>query len=228
MTVLRVPAVLAARLLVAVMRDLAGALGALLHGIGRAALRLLWVASAVVIVDAILVRPPNLAMPPVVWLALIGAWLAATAVWLLGGLLEHATRPRPGLTGIREAPGTRPVSPRRIQEWESAWQRALRYQQTSGQQADRDDQGTSERQRREQAGSATAGSPYEILGVKPDATPEQIRTAYRELAMRMHPDHNPGFVAEATERFAAIHSAYELLSDPERRPIDDQHSRSHQ
>jgi len=228
MTVLRVPTALPARLLGAVVRDLGQALGALLHRIGRAALRPVWVTTAVVIVDAILVRTLTVAMPPVVWLVLIGAWLAATALWLLGGLLQQAGRPRRELTRIRGAPGTRRVSARRIQEWESAWQRALRYQQTSGQQADRDDQGTSERQRREQAGSATAGSPYEILGVKPDATPEQIRTAYRELAMRMHPDHNPGFVAEATERFAAIHSAYELLSDPERRPIDDQHSRSHQ
>jgi DnaJ-class molecular chaperone len=54
-----------------------------------------------------------------------------------------------------------------------------------------------------------------------------LRAAYRALAMRMHPDHNPGFVAEATERFAAIHAAYELLSDPERRGAYDQRSGGH-
>jgi hypothetical protein len=121
MTVIRGRSVLAATLLVAALRDLAHALGARLHGIGRAALRLLWATTIVLIIYAILVRAAvNVAMPPVVWLGLIGAWLAATVLWLLGGLLRHAALPRPELTRIRRGPGTRPVSERRIQEWESA------------------------------------------------------------------------------------------------------------
>ena len=45
--------------------------------------------------------------------------------------------------------------------------------------------------------------------------------------MRVHPDRNPGFVAEATERFAAINAAYELLSDPGRRADYDRRSGGH-
>jgi molecular chaperone DnaJ len=57
---------------------------------------------------------------------------------------------------------------------------------------------------------------YELLGISRDATPEQIRKAYRQLARRMHPDVNGGD-AESTERFKQINSAYEILSDPEKR-----------
>ncbi len=58
-------------------------------------------------------------------------------------------------------------------------------------------------------------NPYNILGVSPTATSEEIKKAYRSLAMRNHPDRNthPGAVG----RFNAIQSAYELLSDPKRR-----------
>lgn len=58
-------------------------------------------------------------------------------------------------------------------------------------------------------------NPYHILGVSPTASSEEIKKAYRSLAMRHHPDRNthPG----AQSRFNAIQSAYELLSDPKRR-----------
>lgn len=56
-------------------------------------------------------------------------------------------------------------------------------------------------------------NPYHILGVSPTATSEEIKKAYRALAMRFHPDRNPG----AETRFNAVQSAYELLSDPKRR-----------
>jgi molecular chaperone DnaJ len=56
-------------------------------------------------------------------------------------------------------------------------------------------------------------NPYHILGVSPTATGEEIKKAYRALAMRFHPDRNPG----AETRFNAVQSAYELLSDPKRR-----------
>ncbi len=58
--------------------------------------------------------------------------------------------------------------------------------------------------------------PYKILGVAPTASAEEIRSAYRKLAKRYHPDLNPGDAA-AEERFKAISAAYELLSDPEKR-----------
>ena len=58
--------------------------------------------------------------------------------------------------------------------------------------------------------------PYETLGVARDADEAAIRTAYRTLAKKHHPDLNPG-KADAAERFRAIAAANELLSDPEKR-----------
>ncbi len=58
--------------------------------------------------------------------------------------------------------------------------------------------------------------PYKTLGLNRDATPEQIRTAYRKLAKKHHPDLNPGNAA-AEELFKAANSANELLSDPDKR-----------
>ena len=56
---------------------------------------------------------------------------------------------------------------------------------------------------------------YEILGVAPDATPDEIRAAYRRLAKQYHPDVNSD--PDAGERFIAVQQAYETLSDPEAR-----------
>jgi DnaJ-class molecular chaperone len=61
-----------------------------------------------------------------------------------------------------------------------------------------------------------AKNPYEVLGVKPDATDEQIRNAYRKLAKKFHPDLNPGN-KQAEARFKEISVAYDLLSDKEKR-----------
>ncbi len=57
---------------------------------------------------------------------------------------------------------------------------------------------------------------YEILGVAEDAPAEKIRAAYRKLAIRFHPDKNPGN-AEAEERFKEVSQAYEVLSDAKKR-----------
>ncbi|SDF12254.1 molecular chaperone DnaJ [Thermus arciformis] len=57
---------------------------------------------------------------------------------------------------------------------------------------------------------------YAILGVGRDATQEEIKKAYRQLALRYHPDKNPGDKA-AEERFKEINEAYAVLSDPEKR-----------
>ena len=59
-------------------------------------------------------------------------------------------------------------------------------------------------------------NPYDILGVKPDASAEQIRGAYRRLARKLHPDLNPGDRA-AEERFKRVSAAYDLLGDPDKR-----------
>jgi curved DNA-binding protein CbpA len=56
---------------------------------------------------------------------------------------------------------------------------------------------------------------YNILGVAPTATTEEIKKAYRSLAMRHHPDRSTHSNAEI--RFNAIKTAYELLSDPQQR-----------
>jgi DnaJ-class molecular chaperone len=61
-----------------------------------------------------------------------------------------------------------------------------------------------------------AQTPYEVLGVKPDASADEIRKVYRKLAKQFHPDLNPG-KPEAEARFKAISAAYDLLSDPEKR-----------
>lgn len=58
-------------------------------------------------------------------------------------------------------------------------------------------------------------NPYTILGVSPTASTDDIKKAYRALAMRHHPDRNPNSNAEV--RFNAIKRAYELLSDPKKR-----------
>ena len=58
---------------------------------------------------------------------------------------------------------------------------------------------------------------YGILGVNADASAEDIRRAFRQLALRYHPDRNPGDVKEAEEKFKEINEAYEVLSDDEKR-----------
>ncbi|KAK9820520.1 hypothetical protein WJX72_011236 [[Myrmecia] bisecta] len=68
------------------------------------------------------------------------------------------------------------------------------------------------------ASSSGLDDPYEVLGLERDATPEQVKSAYRKLALRLHPDKNQGERAElAAEQFKAVATAHGILSDPEKR-----------
>ncbi|MDD3633205.1 MAG: molecular chaperone DnaJ [Candidatus Cloacimonetes bacterium] len=63
---------------------------------------------------------------------------------------------------------------------------------------------------------------YEVLGVSRDATEDEIKKAYRKLAMKYHPDKNPNN-KEAEEKFKEASEAYEVLYDKEKRQVYDQY-----
>jgi molecular chaperone DnaJ len=62
---------------------------------------------------------------------------------------------------------------------------------------------------------------YEVLGIKRDAKPEEIKKAYRRLARKYHPDVNPGDKA-SEDRFKLTTEAHDVLSDPKKRKVYDQ------
>jgi molecular chaperone DnaJ len=63
---------------------------------------------------------------------------------------------------------------------------------------------------------------YEVLGVDRTADNEEIKKAYRKLALKFHPDRNPNDKA-AEEKFKELGEAYEALSDPQSRAAYDQY-----
>jgi molecular chaperone DnaJ len=71
----------------------------------------------------------------------------------------------------------------------------------------------------------TANNPYQVLGVERTAGQEEIRAAYRRLALRYHPDRNPGD-PQAEERFKEVSEAYATLRDPDSRARYDHYGNS--
>jgi molecular chaperone DnaJ len=70
--------------------------------------------------------------------------------------------------------------------------------------------------------AAAARDYYETLGVKRDASAEEIRKVYRKLARKYHPDLNPGDKA-SEEKFKQVQEAYDILSEPKKKKMYDQY-----
>src|SRR4051812_18889551 len=68
---------------------------------------------------------------------------------------------------------------------------------------------------------ATKRDYYEVLGITRSASAEEIKKAYRKLAVQFHPDKNPGD-KKAEEKFKELSEAYEVLSDSQKRQLYDQ------
>lgn len=63
---------------------------------------------------------------------------------------------------------------------------------------------------------------YELLGVKKESSQEEIKKAFRKMALKYHPDRNPDNKEEAEKKFKQVAEAYEVLSDPKKRSQYDQ------
>ena len=85
------------------------------------------------------------------------------------------------------------------------------------------------RQQSKSEKSASSGKKicyYELLGVASTASAEEIKKAFRQKALQLHPDKNQQRITEATEEFAAVQHAYQTLSDPHERAWYDRHRES--
>ncbi len=63
---------------------------------------------------------------------------------------------------------------------------------------------------------------YEVLGVKKGATDAEVKSAYRKMALKWHPDRNADKKVEAEQKFKEINEAYQVLSDPQKKQTYDQ------
>ncbi|NXF30939.1 DNJB8 protein, partial [Nyctibius bracteatus] len=65
------------------------------------------------------------------------------------------------------------------------------------------------------------GDYYKVLGLQKSASQDDIKKSYHKLALKWHPDKNPGNTEEAEKKFKAVAEAYEVLSDPQKRSLYD-------
>eukprot|EP00441_Pelagodinium_beii_P012218 CAMPEP_0197698260 /NCGR_PEP_ID=MMETSP1338-20131121/119069_1 /TAXON_ID=43686 ORGANISM="Pelagodinium beii, Strain RCC1491" /NCGR_SAMPLE_ID=MMETSP1338 /ASSEMBLY_ACC=CAM_ASM_000754 /LENGTH=163 /DNA_ID=CAMNT_0043281613 /DNA_START=40 /DNA_END=529 /DNA_ORIENTATION=- len=65
--------------------------------------------------------------------------------------------------------------------------------------------------------SAASEDPFKVLGVSRDASQEEVKAAYRKLALKWHPDRNADNKAEAEAKFKQVSKAYSIVSDPQQR-----------
>eukprot|EP00227_Mantoniella_beaufortii_P009852 CAMPEP_0197577968 /NCGR_PEP_ID=MMETSP1326-20131121/2390_1 /TAXON_ID=1155430 /ORGANISM="Genus nov. species nov., Strain RCC2288" /LENGTH=86 /DNA_ID=CAMNT_0043141105 /DNA_START=213 /DNA_END=469 /DNA_ORIENTATION=+ len=64
---------------------------------------------------------------------------------------------------------------------------------------------------------------YGTLGIQKGCSEDEIKKAYRKLAMKWHPDKNPDNQAYAEKKFKSVSEAYEVLSDPKKKELFDQY-----
>jgi DnaJ homolog subfamily C member 5 len=87
---------------------------------------------------------------------------------------------------------------------------------------DNDNHGSNFKNQQSRRASHTGTSLYLTLGIDRGATPEEVKRAYRKLALKCHPDKNPNDPV-AADRFKEINHANSILSDPTKRSIYDQY-----
>ncbi|CAM9865272.1 unnamed protein product, partial [Heterosigma akashiwo] len=66
---------------------------------------------------------------------------------------------------------------------------------------------------------------YQVLGLAKGADENEVKRAYRKMAVKWHPDKNPDNKEEAEQQFKKVSEAYEVLSDPEKRRMYDQYGK---